>query len=108
MSINEAVKSYLEENPETNKPTFLKMMGDIFTTVKESMKDGKKKEKVIKKETKGSAIEKPEKKLNAYQIFMKEQMPLLQTRENEKGEGETKKKPRELMSEISEMWKMKK
>ena len=83
MSINEAVKSYIEENPDTNKSTFLKMMADIFTTVKESMKDGKKKEKVIKKETKGSAIEKPEKKLNAYQIFMKEQMPLLQTRENE-------------------------
>ena len=101
MSINEAVKSYLVENPETNKPTFLKMMGDIFMTVKSSMKDGK-------KGTKGGVVEKPEKKLNAYQIFMKEQMPLLQKRENEKGKGETKKKPRELMSEISEMWKMKK
>jgi len=88
MSINEAVKNYIEENPETNKQTFLKMMGDIFMIVKSSMKTGK--------------------KLNAYQIFMKEQMPLLQKRENEKGEGETKKKPKELMSEISEMWKMQK
>jgi hypothetical protein len=105
MSINEAVKSYLEENPETNKPTFLKMMGDIFMTVKSSMKDGK---KGTKGGFKGGIMEKPEKKLNAYQIFMKEQMPLLQKRENEKGEGKAKKKPRELMSEISEMWKMKK
>lgn len=105
MSINEAVKSYLKENPETNKSTFIKMMGDIFITVKDSMKDGK---KGTKGGFKGGIMEKPEKKLNAYQIFMKEQMPLLQKRENEKAEGEIKKKPKELMSEISEMWKMKK
>ena len=97
MSINEAVKNYLEENPKTNKQTFIKMMGDIFANVE---KKGKNK--------KGEAVEKPEKKLNAYQVFMKEQMPLLQKRENEKGKGEAKKKPKELMSEISEMWKMQK
>ncbi len=126
MSINEAVKNYLEENPETNKPTFLKMIGDIFMSVKNSMKAGKKKEKdagsdeegidVVKKGKKGGkktakaddGEEKPEKKLNAYQLFMKEQMPILQKRENDKAEGEAKKKPRELMSEISEMWKAKK
>lgn len=106
MSLNEAIKNYLEENPETTKPTFLKMIGDMFTSVKESLKTGK-------KGTKGGfyggvIIEKPEKKLNGYQAFMKEQMPLLQKRENEKKEGEAKKKPKELMSEISEMWKMKK
>lgn len=105
MSINEAVKSYLKENPETNKSTFIKMMGDIFITVKDSMKAGK---KGTKGGFKGGIMEKPEKKLNAYQIFMKEQMPLLQKRENEKAEGEIKKKPKELMSEISEMWKMQK
>ena len=106
MSINEAVKNYLEENPETNKPNFLKMIGDIFMSVKNSMKAGKKKEKdscsdeegvdVVKKGKKGGkkavkvddGEEKPEKKLNAYQLFMKEQMPLLQKRENEKAEGE--------------------
>jgi hypothetical protein len=105
MSLNEAIKNYLEENPETTKPTFLKMIGDIFTSVKESLKTGK---KGTKGGFYGGVIEKPEKKLNAYQAFMKEQMPLLQKRENEKKEGETKKKPKELMSEISEMWKMKK
>ena len=123
MSINEAVKSYLEENPETNKPTFLKMIGDIFMSIKSSMKAGKKKDAgsdeegvdVVKKGKKGGkkakvddGEEKPEKKLNAYQLFMKEQMPILQKRENDKAEGEAKKKPRELMSEISEMWKTKK
>ncbi len=125
MSINEAVKSYLEENPETNKPTFLKMIGDIFMSIKSSMKAGKKKEKDagsdeedvdgVKKGKKGGkkakvddGEEKPEKKLNAYQLFMKEQMPILQKRENDKTGGEAKKKPRELMSEISEMWKTKK
>jgi organic radical activating enzyme len=113
MSLKEAIKSYLEENPETTKPTFLNMIGDMFISVKESLKTGKKEvEKVIKKGNKGGfkggVVEKPEKKLNAYQAFMKEQMPLLQKRENEKEDGEAKKKPRELMSEISEMWKMKK
>lgn len=122
MSLNEAVKNYLEENPEATKPTFLKMIGDMFISIKGSLKTGKKKEvnsdeegEVIKKGKKGGkkaakeeGEEKPEKKLNAYQVFMKEQMPILQKRENEKGEGEQKKKPRELMTEISEMWKLKK
>ena len=121
MSLNEAVKNYLEENPETTKPTFLKMIGDIFISIKGSLKTGKKKDvnsdeegDVVKKVKKGGKKaakedeEKPEKKLNAYQVFMKEQMPILQKRENEKGEGEQKKKPRELMTEISEMWKLKK
>lgn len=122
MSLNEAVKNYLEENPETTKPTFLKMIGDMFISIKGSLKASKKKEvssdeegEVIKKGKKGGkkaakeeGEEKPEKKLNAYQVFMKEQMPILQKRENDKGEGEQKKKPRELMTEISEMWKLKK
>lgn len=105
MSLNEAIKNYLEENPETTKPTFLKMIGDMFTSVKESLKTGK---KGTKGGFYGGVMEKPKKKLNGYQAFMKEQMPLLQKRENEKKEGEAKKKPKELMSEISEMWKMKK
>ena len=104
MSLNEAIKNYLEENPETTKPTFLKMIGDMFISVKESLKTGKKEKGGFN----GGITEKPEKKLNAYHAFMKEQMPLLQKRENEKKEGEAKKKPKELMSEISEMWKMKK
>ncbi len=122
MSLNEAVKNYLEENPEATKPTFLKMIGDMFISIKGSLKAGKKKEvnsdeegevnkkgkKGGKKAAKEEGEEKPEKKLNAYQVFMKEQMPILQKRENEKGEGEQKKKPRELMTEISEMWKLKK
>lgn len=121
MSLNEAVKNYLEENPEATKPTFLKMIGDMFISIKGSLKVGKKEVnsdeegEVIKKVKKGGkkaakeeGEEKPEKKLNAYQVFMKEQMPILQKRENEKGEGEQKKKPRELMTEISEMWKLKK
>lgn len=120
MSINDAVQSYIEANPETTKPTFLKMIGDIFTSIKGGLKSKKEVlssedegEKKGKKGKKGGKIvivdeDKPEKKLNAYQIFMKEQMPLLQKRENEKEDGEPKKKPRELMSEISELWKTKK
>lgn len=118
MSLKEATKIYLEENPETTKPSFLKMMGDLFNTLKGGKNKAKKEDcdndgKVEPKKggKKGGfkgGEEKPEKKLNAYQTFMKEQMPLLQKRESEKGEGEQKKKPRELMTEISEMWKLKK
>ena len=101
MSLNEVAKSYLEANPDTSKPVFLKMMGGIYTGAM-----GKK--KIVTKKDDKVPKEKTEKKLNAYQVFMQEQMTILQERENQKGEGEKKKKPRELMTEISEMWKLKK
>jgi hypothetical protein len=119
MSLNDAVRSYIEANPEVTKPVFLKVAGDIFTILTGKSKGGKKKggdEGEVKAKKSGKKIpsvdedgeEKPAKKLNAYQVFMKEQMPLLQKRENDKPEGEPKLKPRELMTEISEMWKAKK
>lgn len=116
MSLNDAVRSYIEANPEVTKPAFLKVAGDIFTTLTGKPKGGKKggDDGEVKVKKSGKKIvsvdeeEKPAKKLNAYQVFMKEQMPLLQKRENDKPEGEPKLKPRELMTEISELWKAKK
>jgi len=118
MSLNDAVRSYIDANPEVTKPAFLKVAGDIFTSLTGKPKGGKKggddgEVKVKKGGKKIASVdddgeEKPAKKLNAYQVFMKEQMPLLQKRENDKPEGQAKLKPRELMTEISEMWKAKK
>jgi len=117
MSLNDAIQSYIEENPEITKSDFLKMVGELFANAKKGKMPSKKgaKNEVVeakkggkKKSDKVDDEEKPEKKLNPYQAFMKEQMPILQKRESEKEDGEPKKKPRELMTEISEMWKAKK
>lgn len=52
--------------------------------------------------------DKPKKELSPYQLFMKEQMPILKARENEKEDGVEKKKATDLMKEIGELWKLKK
>ncbi len=52
-----------------------------------------------------NSIKKP---LTPYQLFMKRQRVILNKRENEKLEGEEKKKSTELMKEIAEMWNIQK
>jgi len=111
MSLKDAIQNYIEENSEITKPEFMKMVGELFTSIMNGKK-GKEGETKIKTDVrggfKGAMKVKPKKILNAYQVFMKEQMPILQKRESKKGDGEQKKKPRELMTEISELWKKKK
>jgi pyridoxal/pyridoxine/pyridoxamine kinase len=52
--------------------------------------------------------ETPKKELTGYQKFVKEHMPILKAREDEKKDGETKKKASELMKEIGELWQAEK
>jgi len=98
----ENIKSFLDHNEKCNKKEFLIACGAAF---EEHKTKGK---KSVKKEKDDNGDEKPKKELSGYQKFVKEQMPMLKAREDEKKEGETKKKASELMKEIGELWQIEK
>jgi hypothetical protein len=118
----EKISQLLEENKDITKKEFLSSVGSFYT---ELMGDKKKKPSSRKKAVKEDAKEEGEeqkpkkgrkkapvkkvdgekKSLNAYQLFVKEQMPILTEREKNKGEDEEKLSRKELMTEISRLWK---
>jgi hypothetical protein len=93
--ILECFNKFFESNETYTKKELLEF-------AKKSYDENYKKSKKVVDE---NAVKKP---LNAYQLFMKEQRAILSKRENEKLNGEEKKKSTELMKEIAEMWKVKK
>lgn len=130
----EMISNLLDENEDINKKDFLSSVGAIYTDLKGGRKRSSRKKKIAavvddseeKEESDAEADEKPKKgkksapkktkepkkkidgekrPLNAYQLFVKEQMPLLTEREKNKGEDEEKLGRKDLMKEISELWK---
>jgi hypothetical protein len=96
-AILEAIKNFLDKNENYTKKEFIDIIKVIYdNNTKKTKKNKKDKE------------EKEKKPLNAYQEFMKEQRPIINARENAKGEGEIKLNTREIMKEIAEKWKLKK
>lgn len=102
--IIEDIKTFLDDNEKCTKKEFVSACGTAFDEHKKSK--GKKAAEKPKKEE--AAEEKPKKELTGYQKFVKEQMPILKAREDEKEDGETKKKASELMKEIGELWQTEK
>ena len=106
------IKTFLEENENCNKKDFLAACGVAFSEYKgkkTAEPTGKAPRKAIgkkskKEEKKDDDDNKPKKELTGYQKFVKEHMPILKAREDEKAEGEDKKKASDLMKEIGEMW----
>jgi hypothetical protein len=83
----DAITTILNDKTSLNsKKKFIKLVGDEFDKIYNSNKK--------------------EKKLNSYQLFMKEQMSILNERENNKSDGEIKLKKSELLSEIAKLWKL--
>ena len=127
-AILSAIKSFLEGNEKPTKKDFLKAVGDAFDmnaktvakakTLKVKAKakkdEGLEETEPLKKTVKKDALkpedddEKPKRKLSAYQIFAKEQLTLLKSREDEKEEGVVKLKQKDLMRLVARRWKLKK
>ena len=113
--ITEAINALYEEKKEDfNKKDLENVVNNAIKEAYENIKvvKGKKPRKTVDKlkkdnddKPKKDNDDKPKKELTAYQIFMKEQMGLLKAREDAKPEGDEKKKPKELMKEIGELWK---
>jgi hypothetical protein len=83
----DAITTILNDKTSLNsKKKFIKLVGDEFDKIYNNNKK--------------------EKKLNSYQLFMKEQMSILNERENNKSDGEIKLKKSELLSEIAKLWKL--
>lgn len=129
----EMISNLLDENKDINKKELLASVGSYYTELKGGRKKPSPKRKVAvvddseeKEASDAEADEKPKKgkksaakktkepkkkidgekrPLNAYQLFVKEQMPLLTEREKNKGEDEEKLGRKDLMKEISELWK---
>lgn len=112
--IIEDIKTFLDDNEKCTKKEFVSACGAAFDEHKKSKgKKTKNAEEMPKKSAKKDEVdedgeEKPKKELTGYQKFVKEQMPILKAREDEKDDGETKKKASELMKEIGELWKAEK
>lgn len=92
MSLQSAIVAFVQANPSISKKDFLKMVGDNFSEAKDDLK------KKTKKSSSSSDSDAPAKPLNAYQVFVKEQM----TKLKEDGSSATGK---ELMKEIGVLWK---
>lgn len=91
MSLQSAIVAFVQANPSISKKDFLKMVGDNFSEAKGDLKKKTKK-------SSSSDSDAPAKPLNAYQVFVKEQM----TKLKEDGSSATGK---ELMKEIGVLWK---
>ena len=91
MSLQSAIVAFVQANPSISKKDFLKMVGDNFSEAKGDLKKKNKK-------ASSSDSDAPAKPLNAYQVFVKEQM----TKLKEDGSSATGK---ELMKEIGVLWK---
>ncbi len=129
-AILSAIKSFLEGTEKPTKKDFLKVVGDAFDanaksvakakTLKVKAKaktqkdEGLEETEPLKKTVKRDDLkledddEKPKRKLSAYQIFAKEQLTLLKSREDEKEEGVMKLKQKDLMRLVARRWKLKK
>jgi len=119
--IVEKIGNYLNDNEDITKKEFITFVGNAFDECKGKIVDAdekvkkEKKDKKIKdeekpkknkpKKTNDDEEEKPKRELTAYQLFVKEQMPILKAREDAKDDGEEKKKASQLMKEIGELWK---
>ena len=91
MSLQSAIAVFVEANPSIAKKDFLKMVGEHFSEAKGDFKKKNKKKS-------SSDSDAPAKPLNAYQVFVKEQMVKLK----DEGSSATGK---ELMKEIGVLWK---
>lgn len=128
-----AIKTFLEGTEKLTKKDFLKAVGDAFDAnstktkaktlrvkakakaQKDEGEDDKEeteplKKKTVKKDTlkPDDDGEKPKRKLSEYQIFAKEQLAFLKSREDEKEEGKVKLKQKDLMKLVAKRWKLKK
>ena len=128
----EKISQLLEVNKDITKKEFLSSVGSFYTelmggkkkpssrkkAVKKVVDDAKQKEsgdeeqegeeqkpKKGRKKAPVKKIDGEKKPLNAYQLFVKEQMPILTEREKNKGDDEEKLSRKELMTEISRLWK---
>jgi len=125
----EKISQLLEENKDITKKEFLSSVGSFYTELMGGKKKPSSRKKAVKEDAKeeGSGDDEQEgeeqkpkkgrkkapvkkvdgekKPLNAYQLFVKEQMPILTEREKNKGEDEEKLSRKELMTEISRLWK---
>lgn len=110
--IIEDIKTFLDDNEKCTKKEFVAACGTAFDEHKKSKgkKAGAKDKDVEKSKAakEDDAEEKPKKELTEYQKFMKEQMPILKAREDEKDDGEEKKKAKDLLKEIGVMWQAQK
>lgn len=104
--IVEDIKTFLDSNENCNKKEFVAACGKAYDDNKTKGKKSAKKDN--KQEDDKQEEDKPKKELTAYQKYVKEQMPILKAREDEKKDGEAKKKANELMKEIGEMWQAEK
>ena len=97
------IKTFLDANENSSKKNFLAACGVAFSEYKGKGKPPRKalSTKAAKKD---DEEDKPKKELTVYQKFVKEYMPLLKAREDEKAEGEEKKKASELLKEIGVLW----
>lgn len=103
-SMVERIQELLGENEEISRKEFVAAVGKIFSELKGKPE---RKKKVSKKADATEDKEvKPKRAPSKYNIFMKEQMPILSAREKDKTED--KKTTRELMQEIGEMWTLEK
>lgn len=124
-----AIKTFLDGADKLTKKDFLKAVGDAFDAnitkakaktlkvkakAKEPKDEGQEETEPLKKKVKKDALkpdddgEKPKRKLSEYQIFAKEQLAFLKSREDEKEEGEEKLKQKDLMRLVAKRWKLKK
>ncbi len=117
----EKISQLLEENKDITKKEFLSSVGSFYTELMGGKKKPSSRKKAVKEDAKEEGEEQKPKKgrkkapvkkvdgekkpLNAYQLFVKEQMPILTEREKNKGEDEEKLSRKELMTEISRLWK---
>jgi hypothetical protein len=103
-SMVERIQELLSENEDISRKEFVAAVGKIFSELKGKPE---RKKKVSKKTDEADdKVVKPKRAPSKYNIYMKEQMPILAAREKDKGED--KKTTRELMQEIGEMWKLEK
>lgn len=121
----EKISQLLDDKVDINKKDFISAVGSFYTELKGGRKKPSPRKKVAKvsndgdddadaeaEEEKPKRVRKPTKKiegekrpLNAYQMFVKEQMPILTEREKNKEEDEEKLDRKALMKEISVLWK---
>ena len=106
--IVEDIKTFLDGNEKCNKKEFVAVCCTAFDDHKTKGKKSAAKKTAKKEDKLSDEEEKPKKELSGYQKFVKEHMPILKAREDEKGDGETKKKASELMKEIGELWQAEK
>lgn len=123
-----AIKNFLDGAEKLTKKDFLKAVGDAYdanTTKAKTLRvkakakvpkdEGEEETEPLKKKTVKKDVlkpdddgEKPKRKLSEYQIFAKEQLAFLKSREDDKEEGEVKLKQKDLMKLVAKRWKLKK